>query len=137
MKVGLMGGTFDPVHLGHLIAAEEARWRLDLEQVLFVPAGQPWLKASRALSPAEDRAEMVRLAIAGHDRFKLSSVELDRPGPTYTVETVANLQKELGPQAELFFILGCNSLQASPDWMAPDQLIASCKLVAVPRAHCL
>ena len=136
MKIGLMGGTFDPVHIGHLIAAEEARWRLDLSRVLFVPAGQPWLKASRALSPAEDRRQMVRLAIAGRAGFELSSVEMDRPGPTYTVETVSRIQKELGPQAELFFILGCDSLQALPDWMAPEQLIAACKLVAVPRAHC-
>lgn len=136
MKIGLMGGTFDPIHLGHLIAAEEARWRLKLGQVLFIPAGQPWLKAVQPLSSAENRQEMVRLAIADYPEFKLSTAELERPSPSYTVETLALLREELGPKAELFFILGWDSLQALPLWKNPGRLIDDCKLVAVPRTDC-
>jgi nicotinate-nucleotide adenylyltransferase len=131
-----MGGTFDPIHMGHLIAAEEARWRLKLDHVLFIPAGQPWLKAARSVSSVEDRREMVRLAITDYQKFKLSTVELDRPGPSYAADTIGLLRGELGPGAKLFFILGWDSLAELPHWKDPGRLIASCKLVVVPRTDC-
>ncbi len=133
MKVGVIGGTFDPIHNGHLAIAEEARARLGLTQVLFVPAGVPWLKGDRPVSAAEHRREMVRLATGGRPYFRLSAVDIDRPGLTYTVETIADLQSRLGAGAELFFILGWGSLSELPRWREPGRLIKMCRLVAVPR----
>ncbi|HEY55636.1 MAG TPA: nicotinate-nucleotide adenylyltransferase [Dehalococcoidia bacterium] len=133
MNIGVLGGTFDPIHLGHLLVAEEARARLDLAEVLFVPAGEPWLKANNAISPAQHRLEMVRLAIAGEAYFKLSAMEIERAGPTYTVDTIAELQARLGAGDELFFILGWDNLNQLPQWREPSRLIKLCRLVAVPR----
>ncbi len=133
MKIGVLGGTFDPIHLGHLIVAEEARARLNLTQTLFVPAGQPWLKTNNVISPAEHRVEMIRLAIADKPYFKLSTMEIERPGPTYTVDTIAALKGQLGPGAELYFILGWDNLIQLPQWREPSRLIKMCHLVAVPR----
>ena len=103
MNIGVLGGTFDPIHMGHLIIAEEVRARLDLTEVLFVPAGQPWLKLNNAnaILPAEHRLEMVRLAIADEPAFKLSTMEIDRPGPTYTVDTMAELRSQIGANCRL------------------------------------
>ena len=92
MNIGVLGGTFDPIHMGHLIIAEETRARLNLAEVLFVPAGQPWLKANNLISPAEHRVQMVRLAIADEPSFKLSTMEIERAGPSYTVDTIAELR---------------------------------------------
>jgi nicotinate-nucleotide adenylyltransferase len=133
MKIGVLGGTFDPIHLGHLKVAEEARDRLDLAEVLFVPAGQPWLKTNNVISPAEHRVEMVRLAIAGKPYFKLSTMEIERPGPTYTVDTIAELKGQLGSGDELFFILGWDNLIQLPQWREPSRLVKMCHLVAIPR----
>jgi len=133
MKIGVLGGTFDPIHLGHLIVAEEARARLNLTQTLFVPAGQPWLKTNNVISPAEHRVEMIRLAIADKPYFKLSTMEIERPGPTYTVDTIAALKGQLGPGAELYFILGWDNLIQLPQWREPSRLIKMCHLVAIPR----
>ena len=133
MKIGVIGGTFDPIHNGHLIIAEETRARLNLAEVLFVPTGQPWLKAKGPVATAEHRLEMVRLAIADRAYFKLSTVEIDRPGPSYTIDTIAELQSQLGAGAELFFILGWDSLAELPQWHEPSRLIEMCYLVAVPR----
>lgn len=133
MDIGVLGGTFDPVHNGHLGVAETVRARLNLVEVLFVPAGQPWLKTHRAISPAEHRLAMVRLAITGKPYFKLSTVEIDRPGPSYTVDTVAQLQRQLEAGARLFFILGWDGLNSLPGWWAPQRLIKLCRLVGVPR----
>lgn len=132
MNIGVLGGTFDPIHIGHLLVAEEVAARLDLARILFVPAGQPWLKANNAISPAEHRLEMVRLAIAGKPGFELSTIEIERPGPTYTVDTIAELQAQLGGD-ELFFILGWDNLNQLPQWHQPARLIKMCRLVAVPR----
>ncbi len=132
MNIGVLGGTFDPLHMGHLMVAEEARARLDLAEVLFMPAGQPWLKLNNAISPAQHRLEMVRLAIADKPYFKLSTMEIERSGPTYTVDTIAELQAQLGG-AELFFILGWDNLNQLPQWREPSRLIKLCRLVAVPR----
>ncbi len=133
MKIGVLGGTFDPVHLGHLMVAEEARASLDLAQVIFVPTGQPWLKANGAVLPARHRVKMVRLAITGKPHFKLSLIEVKRPGPTYTVDTLAELQQKFGRGVELFFILGMDALAQLPRWREPGRLIKLCKLVAAPR----
>jgi nicotinate-nucleotide adenylyltransferase len=133
MNIGVLGGTFDPIHIGHLLVAEEVRARLELAEVLFVPAGQPWLKLNNAISPAQHRLEMVRLAIAGKTYFKLSTMEIERAGPSYTVDTIAQLQTELDAGDELFFILGWDNLNQLPQWYQPQRLVKMCRLVAVPR----
>ena len=133
MNIGVMGGTFDPIHMGHLIIAEEARTRINLAETLFVPAGLPWLKMERTISAAEHRVEMVRLAIADKPYFKLSTVDIERAGPSYTVDTIADLQGQIGAEDELFLILGWDSLAELPQWHEPSRLIEMCRLVVVPR----
>jgi len=133
MKVGILGGTFDPVHLGHLTIAEEARRRLSLRKVIFVLAGQPWLKADRIITPAMHRIKMVELAIAGKSYFELSTIEIDRSGPSYTVDTLTMMQQGLGIRAELFLIVGWDSLNELPRWHNPVVLVKLCKLVAFTR----
>ena len=129
----MLGGTFDPIHSGHLMVAEVVSRRLAPAKVVFVPAGQPWLKAERQISPVADRLEMVRLAIQGNSRYSLSSVETERCGPTYTVDTIRELKSRVSPQDELYFILGWDNLLDLPRWHAPQELISLCRLVAVPR----
>ena len=133
MNIGVLGGTFDPIHNGHLIVAEEVKTRLNLAEIIFVPAGQPWLKADKPISPAEHRLQMLRLAIVDKPYFKLSSIEIERTGPSYTVDTVTELRDKLGSEDELFFILGWDSLAELPQWREPSRLIKMCYLVAVPR----
>ena len=133
MNIGVLGGTFDPIHNGHIMVAEETRARLNLAEVLFVPAGQPWLKTSSPISAAEHRVQMVRLAIADKPYFKLSTMEIERPGPSYTVDTIAELQGQLDVGDELFFILGWDNLAQLPQWHEPSRLVKMCRLVAVPR----
>jgi len=133
MNIGVLGGTFDPIHIGHLILAEEVRARLNLAEILFVPAGQPWLNKTSPILPAEHRVEMVRLAIADKPYFKLSTMEIERAGPTYTVDTITELKARLGAGDELFFILGWDNLAELPLWQEPSRLIKMCRLVAVPR----
>jgi nicotinate-nucleotide adenylyltransferase len=135
MNIGVLGGTFDPIHIGHIRVAEEAIARLDLPRILFMPAGQPWLKLNNAnaVSPVQHRLEMVRLAISDNPRFKLSTMEIERTGPTYSVDTVAQLQSGLSKGDEIFFILGWDNLRQLPKWHQPQRLIELCRLVAVPR----
>ena len=133
MNIGVLGGTFDPVHIGHLSVAEEVTARLNLAEILFVPAGQPWLKVDSPVSAAEHRVQMVRLAIADKPYFKLSTMEVERAGPTYTVDTIAELKAQFGAEDELFFILGWDSLAELLQWHEPSRLIKMCQLVAVPR----
>ncbi len=133
MKIGVLGGTFDPIHNGHIKIAEETRAQLMLAEVLFVPAGQPWLKGSSPITAAEHRVQMVRLAISEYPYFKLSTIEIDRSGPTYTVDTLAELHAQLGSGKELYFIIGMDSLAELPRWREPSRLIELCCLVAVPR----
>jgi len=133
MKIGVLGGTFDPIHIGHLKVAEEVTASLKLSEVIFMPAGQPWLKINNAISPAEHRLQMMRLALAGRANFRLSTMEIERPGPTYTVDTMAELERQLGEGDELFFILGWDNLTQLPQWHEPSRLIKLCRLVAVPR----
>jgi len=133
MKIGVLGGTFDPVHLAHLAVAEAVKTELDLAEVVFVPAGQPWLKANSYISAPEHRVQMVRLAIAGKSYFRLSTMEIDRPGPSYTVDTMAELRGQINTEDELYFILGWDNLAEMPRWREPARLIQLCYLVAVPR----
>jgi len=133
VNIGVLGGTFDPIHIGHLIVAEEARIKLGLKEVLFVPAGQPWLKVDRAITSAVHRVEMVRLAIASNPYFRLCTLEVERPGPSYTVDTLIALREQLGSKANLFFILGRDALAELPLWKEPQRLIQLCSLVVAPR----
>jgi nicotinate-nucleotide adenylyltransferase len=133
MNIGVLGGTFDPIHSAHLVIAEEARLRFGFAKVLFVPAGNPWLKTDREITQATHRVEMVRRAISANPYFELSTIEVDRPGPSLSVETVAILQRQLGPGTVLFFLIGWDSLMGLPQWKEPDRLVRLCKLVAVTR----
>ena len=133
MKLGVLGGTFDPVHRGHLMMAEEARKRLDLARVLLVPAGRPMSKPGRRVTAARHRLAMLRLAAAGLPWLEVSAMEIERPGPSYTVDTIAALRTQYGPAGEIFFILGWDSLAQLPGWHEPARLVRLCRLVAVPR----
>ncbi|MBI2305369.1 MAG: nicotinate-nucleotide adenylyltransferase [Chloroflexi bacterium] len=132
-KIGVLGGTFDPIHMAHLVVAEEARVMLSLEKVLFVPTGQPWLKAHRRVTPAPHRLEMVRRGIVSNPYFEVSTVDVDRPGPTYTVDTIADLQRQWEGEAAFYFILGMDALLGLPLWKEPARLIEMCHLVVVRR----
>jgi nicotinate-nucleotide adenylyltransferase len=133
MQVGVLGGTFDPIHLGHLIIAEEARACLELERVIFVPAGQPWLKAGQTLTPGQHRLRMVELAVASNPYFQVARNEVERSGPTYTIDTVAELQQELGGGAALHLIMGMDALEQFHRWREPERLLELCKLVVANR----
>lgn len=136
-SVGILGGTFDPVHIGHLAIAEEVREALGLERVLFVPASEPPHKPDRRISPADDRAAMVALAIGANPAFELSRIELNRPGPSYSVDTVeALLDGWAGGAAPptLFLILSAEAAVELPDWREPRRLLSRCRIAVVPRA---
>jgi nicotinate-nucleotide adenylyltransferase len=133
MKIGVLGGTFDPVHRGHILIAEEARGALALSEVLAMPAGRPMLKANERITPIEHRLAMLHLAVAGIPWIKVSTMEIERPGPSYTVDTVTELWGRLGSSGEIYFIIGWDSLAHFPDWREPGRIIKMCKLAAVPR----
>lgn len=133
MRGGILGGTFDPIHNGHLVIAEAVKDHLNLAEIVFVPAGQPWLKSDRPILPAEHRLAMLRLSLAGKPYFKISTAEIQRVGPSYTVDTVEELRRKMGADAELFFILGWDSLATLPRWHDASRLIRFCTLVAVHR----
>ena len=128
-----MGGTFDPVHHGHLSAASDVAFELALDEVVFVPTGQPWQKADRQVSPAEDRYRMTVLATASHPRFTVSRVDIDRPGPTYTLDTLHDLAEVYGEDAELFFITGSDALAMVLGWHRSDEVLALAHFVGVDR----
>lgn len=130
-RIGLMGGTFDPIHVGHLAIADRARAELGLDVVVFVPAGDPWQK--RAVASAEDRCEMVRLAIADMPGFEVSRIEVDRDGPTYTVDTLRVLRAQ-EPDVELWFLLGADSLAGLPTWREPEEVVRLASFAVVARA---
>lgn len=133
MKIGILGGTLDPIHLGHLMIAEEARWRLELAQVVFVPTGMPWLKADRNITSGAHRLGMIKLAIASNPHFTVSTVDLDRPGSSYSVDTIAALRDSFGAEAEFYFIVGLDALAGLPTWKEPARLIQMCHIVGVRR----
>jgi nicotinate-nucleotide adenylyltransferase len=133
VQIGVLGGTFDPVHNAHLAIAEETRVRLGLAEVVFVPAGQPWMKSDRPITPAVHRLEMVHLAVAPYPYFRVSTMEIDRVGPSYTIDTITELRSQLAAEDELYFILGWDSLPQLPQWRDVPRLIRRCRLAAVPR----
>ena len=132
MRLGVLGGTFDPVHVGHLVLAEQAREQLRLGRVLWVPAGDPWRKPGAAVTAAGHRLAMVRLAIAGNDAFEVTTAELDRSGPTYTVDTLRELHGEHAAE-ELTFLLGLDALFDLPNGHEPAELIRLAMLGVAPR----
>ncbi len=128
-----MGGTFDPVHYGHLVTAEEAYWQYDLDEVLFVPTGQPWMKRDMDVSPAEDRYLMTVIATSSNPHFRVSRLEIDREGPTYTVETLRALREEFGEEAEFFFITGADAILEIFHWKDPDEALSLAHFIAATR----
>ncbi|MCL2140220.1 MAG: nicotinate-nucleotide adenylyltransferase [Dehalococcoidia bacterium] len=132
MNVAILGGTFDPIHNGHLKVAEEVSKHLSAK-VIFIPAGQPWLKAELKISAPKDRVEMIRRAIDGDARYSLSTVEIERLGPTYTIDTIRQIQERLGPSDEVFFILGYDNFLNLSQWHEADALTKLCQFVVVPR----
>ncbi|MBI3943048.1 MAG: nicotinate-nucleotide adenylyltransferase [Chloroflexi bacterium] len=133
-RVGILGGTFDPIHHGHLVAAQEVYYRLKLDKVYFVPAGHPPHKPQKIITPPEMRVEMVRLAIEHHQGFDISRVDVDRPGPSYTIETL-ELLKQAWLETQLHFIMGMDSLSDFLTWHAPERIIALTRLAVVSRPH--
>jgi nicotinate-nucleotide adenylyltransferase len=133
VNIGVLGGTFDPIHIGHLVIAEEARMKLGFNEILFVPAGRPWLKRDRDITLAVHRVEMVRRAIADNPHFRLCTLEVEHSGPSYTVDTMTMLQKQLGSETSFFFILGRDTLAELPLWKEPKKLVQLCRLVVPPR----
>jgi len=133
-RVGLLGGTFDPIHYGHLVIAEEVRAILDLAAMIFIPAGQPPHKTQRATTPARHRLAMLELALASNPHFSISLVEMDRPGPSYLVDTLRILRTQLGMNVELSFVIGWDSLEELHTWYDPVGILAQLdSLVAVAR----
>ncbi|MFD1147353.1 nicotinate-nucleotide adenylyltransferase [Saccharothrix hoggarensis] len=131
-RIGVMGGTFDPVHHGHLVAASEVQARFDLDEVVFVPTGQPWQKSEREVSAAEDRYLMTVIATASNPRFSVSRVDIDRAGPTYTIDTLTDL-KVTHPDADLFFITGADALEQILSWRRADDVFDLAHFIGVTR----
>ncbi|HET6242617.1 MAG TPA: nicotinate-nucleotide adenylyltransferase, partial [Arthrobacter sp.] len=127
-----MGGTFDPIHHGHLVAASEVAAKFDLDEVVFVPTGQPWQKTAKKVSEAEHRYLMTVIATASNPSFTVSRVDVDRPGPTYTIDTLRDL-RTLRPDADLFFITGADALAAILSWKSVDELFELTHFVGVTR----
>lgn len=132
-RVGILGGTFDPVHRGHLEIALIAMDEAALERVIFIPAGQPRLRSGDPSASPEERLEMLRLAVNGAPRFDVSDIELRRTGPTLTVETLRELRDELGHGVELCFILGLDALLRFDQWVEPERVVELARLLAVSR----
>jgi nicotinate-nucleotide adenylyltransferase len=132
-RLGVMGGTFDPIHHGHLVAASEVADFLGLDEVIFVPTGQPWQKEDRKVSPAEDRYLMTVIATASNPRFSVSRVDIDRPGETYTIDTLRDLRAERGPGAEFYFITGADALAKMISWRDADELFELAHFVGCTR----
>ncbi len=131
-RIGIMGGTFDPIHHGHLSAASEVATRFGLDEVVFVPTGTPWQKSEREVSAAEDRYLMTVIATASNPRFAVSRVEVDRPGPTYTIDTLRELHAAAA-DADLFFITGADALAQILGWHAADELFELAHFIGVSR----
>jgi nicotinate-nucleotide adenylyltransferase len=131
-RLGVLGGTFDPIHYGHLVAAAEARWRFELDEVVFVPTGRPWQKPE-GVSCTEDRYLMTVLATAPDPAFTTSRIEIDHPGPTYTVETLRRLRAGLPGDARLFFVVGADVAAQLATWKDPEKLLELAELIVASR----
>ncbi|MCS7264497.1 MAG: nicotinate-nucleotide adenylyltransferase [Armatimonadetes bacterium] len=131
--MGVMGGTFDPIHYGHLLAAEEARFRFNLSRVIFVPCGTPPHKKPYKVTPAEHRYAMTVLATASNPYFVVSRIEIDRPGPSYAIDTVKIFRQQFGYGVEIFFITGLDAVLEILTWKNHDELIQLCQFIAVNR----
>jgi nicotinate-nucleotide adenylyltransferase len=131
-RVGIMGGTFDPIHHGHLVAASEVASLFDLDEVVFVPTGEPWQKTDREVSPAEHRYLMTVIATASNPRFWVSRVDIDRPGPTYTIDTIHDIAAQR-PGAELYFITGADALSQILSWKDAAEALRLARFVGVTR----
>jgi len=132
-RVGVLGGTFDPVHVGHLIIAQEVLARLGLDGMLFVPARVSPFKREAQAAPAEDRVAMLELALQDEPRFRVSRVDLDRPAPSFTVDTLRILHQRLGGESELTFVMGADSLATFAEWRAPGEILRLARLACVTR----
>src|SRR6202451_1367059 len=132
-RIGVMGGTFDPIHHGHLVAASEVGHFFALDEVIFVPTGQPWQKEGRQVSASEDRYLMTVIATASNPRFSVSRVDIDRPGPTYTIDTLREVHVANGPDDELFFITGADALAEILTWHDADELFTLAHFVGCTR----
>ncbi len=133
LRIGIFGGTFDPIHIGHLILAEEAWFQLKLDRVYLVPAGDPPHKQNRRLTGVEHRIRMAQLATADSDYIRVSRVDADRPGPHYTAEMVRIVRQRVDRQVELYFLMGMDSLGDLPTWNEAQWLVDNCRLVALSR----
>ena len=133
MKLGIFGGTFDPIHNGHLTVAEHVRTSINLARVLFIPAGQPWFKEGQTVADSKHRLEMTRLAITDNPHFAVSDMEIRRDGPTYTIDTLAALRKEVGVVDEFYFILGVDALNELHRWCRPCDVLDIATVVGVAR----
>ena len=133
IRLGVMGGTFDPIHHGHLVAASEVGHIFSLDEVIFVPTGQPWQKQGKNVSPAEDRYLMTVIATASNPRFSVSRLDIDRPGPTYTIDTLRDLRAERGNDADFFFITGADALSRMLSWQDVDELFTLAHFVGCTR----
>lgn len=132
-RLGVMGGTFDPIHHGHLVTAEEALAQFELESVLFVPTGRPWMKEHEVVSPAEDRYLMTVIATASNPLFNVSRMEVDRDGPTYTVDTLRGLKDLYGPKVDLFFITGADAIVEILAWKDHEEVFELAHFIAATR----
>ena len=132
-RLGVMGGTFDPIHYGHLVTAEEALVQFGLDSVLFVPTGLPWMKEHEVVSPAEDRYLMTVIATASNPLFRVSRMEVDRDGPTYTVDTLRGLKDTYGATTDLFFITGADAIVEILQWKDPQELFDLATFIAATR----
>jgi nicotinate-nucleotide adenylyltransferase len=132
-KIAVLGGTFDPVHVGHLAVAAEAFSLLNLSRLIFMPAGRPYFKNLESISAAEDRLKMLKLAIAGQPGYQISLIEIEREGPSYAVDSMTRIKGCLNPEDELYFVMGWDSLLSLPQWYEASRLIEICRIVAAPR----
>lgn len=135
-KIGIMGGTFDPIHIGHLVTAEAVRIEYDLEKVLFIPAANPPHKQGTAVTPAFHRYIMTVMATYSNPHFYVSPLEMERPGPSYTIDTIRQLAAEYGPDTDFYFITGADAVADLPTWNDIDQLLRLCHFVATARPGC-
>ena len=131
--VGVVGGTFDPVHNGHLAMAEHVLRQLGLTEVLFIPAPRPWMKEGCVWAGAEERLAMIELVISGQLGLRASRVDVDRPGPTYSIDTVRDVARQLGPGVGLYFIVGADTLVEMAEWRQPERIFQECTVVALAR----